>query len=1356
MENALWCELERTPFAVRSGEYSEQLRAALNSFEQLRTSPKSSEPIRTAPDSSRQLRTAPNISEKLQTAPNSFEKLRTAPNISEKLRTAPNSSEQLRTSPKSYEQLRTAPNRLRLAYETAGALVWYLHVPECTFLVITPINLHVPECTFLVITPITLHVPECTFLVMTSITLYVPGCTFLVMTSITLYVPECTFLVMTSITLYVPECTFLVMTSITLYVPECTFLVMTSITLYVPECTFLVMTSITLYVPECTFLVMTSITLYVPECTFLVMTSITLYVPECTFLVMTSITLYVPECTFLVMTSITLYVPECTFLVMTSITLYVPECTFLVMTSITLYVLGCTFLVMAFITLYVPECTFLVMTSITLYVPECTFLVMTSITLYVLGCTFLVMAFITLYVPECTFLVMTSITLYVPECTFLVMTSITLYLNEDMWLFITIAGQFLAGAYDVVALEVGLPMRSILLLAPHHAEEKALRNLSRDNPTMTDSEEAAVANLYLMEQSLRCPDTPTSGGLRRGGVMDGSSDCILTKVEKKSTKEQMKALVPWLKDKTRRAFTKKLLYKRLPVLSWLPRYSSADALGDVVAGITVGLTVIPQSLAYSNIAGLPAQYGLYGSFLGCFLYIVLGSCKDVPMGPTAIISMLTYQTTKGLDPAFAVLLCFLMGCVEVLMGLLGLGFVIDFISGPVSSGFTSAAALIIVTSQVKDVLGITSSGNTFIEMWGSLFQQVGDTRLGDTVMGSVCIIVLLLMRYMTMLKVGPKEPEQQTMMQRVTNKSLWLIGTSRNAVLVIICGLVGYQLSLQGEAPFKLIGLVLTVGGSGDILTENNVSPSRNPGARIVGQKLLNSQKPSGLITFLGGTVWQKENKQGKKKIQGGRGEAGGALDEYSRSHLAYPSRDFNTPGSITIVTLDRRIDGGLYKLPEVVFDASACLRSPIDDAPGCVHTDPQTAVLKCLHPAHMVSRQETPDSSCYIPPGLPAFQLPPFGFTRDSNTTVTFYEMTTSLGWGILILPLVGLLENIAICKAFFLFDSELRRGDSLLNRPPRPVSANGKPVDASQELLALGISNIGNSLVQGFPGSGSLSRSAVNNSSGVRTPMGGLYTGDTLAQPVVRGTEARSTDYDTFSTFSLAARDLLFWPLGVLVLVALLFFTPCFYFIPKASLAAIIIAAVIFMVEVHVVIPMWKTKKSDLIPGIGTFVGCLVFPLELGILIGIGINIMFILYHVARPKIAIEKCLSPEGAEYLLLTPDRCLIFPSVDYMRNLVTKHSIKQAVPVVIDCSHIYGADFTAAKVIECLTHDFSLRKQPLFFYNLKPSVVAIFKGLQPKGFVVFQSESELDDLIKGNIKNRAESQQELSIINVGTG
>lgn len=104
---------------------------------------------------------------------------------------------------------------------------------------------------------------------------------------------------------------------------------------------------------------------------------------------------------------------------------------------------------------------------------------------------------------------------------------------------------------------------------------------------------------------------------------------------------------------------------------------------------------------------------------------------------------------------------------------------------------------------------------------------------------------------------------------------------------------------------------------------------------------------------------------------------------------------------------------------------------------------------------------------------------------------------------------------------------------------------SADGKAIDATQELLAIGLCNICNSFVQSFPGTGSLSRSAVNNCSGVRTPLGGLYT-------------------------------------GLLVIAALLFFTPYFYFIPKASLAAIIIAAVVFMVEVRVVKPMWRAKSK------------------------------------------------------------------------------------------------------------------------------------------------------------------------------
>ncbi|XP_054282885.1 sodium-independent sulfate anion transporter-like [Macrosteles quadrilineatus] len=614
-------------------------------------------------------------------------------------------------------------------------------------------------------------------------------------------------------------------------------------------------------------------------------------------------------------------------------------------------------------------------------------------------------------------------------------------------------------------------------------------------------------------------------------VSVGSDDFILVEDlgphRKISVKEKVDNIKPWVSHKIQKSMTKKNLKRRFPITCWLPGYSSEDAVGDLVAGVTVGLTVIPQSLAYSNIAGLPAQHGLYGSFLGAFMYIFLGSCKDVPMGPTAICSLLTYTTLKNLGPAYATLLCFLSGVIQLLMGIAGLGIIIDFISGPVSSGFTSAVALLILMSQVKDILGIKAAGSTFVEMAISIYKDIHNTRFWDTFLGIICIFCLLLLRLLSDVKIGPDEwtGVARTRYQRIFNKVVWMIGTSRNSILVIVGGILGFYLYQPG-LPLK------------------------------------------------------------------------------------------------------------------------------------------EQAVLLIGH----------------IPPGLPTIEPPPFSVTKG-NVTYGFVDMVTQMGQGVIVTPLIALLENIAICKAF----------------------ANGKTVDATQELIAVGLCNIGNSFCHSFPGSGSLSRSAVNNSSGVRTPLGGLYT-------------------------------------GILVIVSLMFCTPYFFFIPKTVLAAVIVAAVVFMVEVRVVKPIYRSKKSDLIPGIATFIACLVLKLEVGILIGIGLNLISILYHAARPKISMEIMKSRGGVEYLLLTPDRCLIFPSVDYVSNLVTKHSIKQGIPVVIDCSHIYGADFTAAKVIEMLTQDFSRRRQPLFFYNLKPSVVAVFEGIKPKDFVVYYNEHQLDNLLLQHTAN----------------
>jgi sodium-independent sulfate anion transporter 11 len=129
----------------------------------------------------------------------------------------------------------------------------------------------------------------------------------------------------------------------------------------------------------------------------------------------------------------------------------------------------------------------------------------------------------------------------------------------------------------------------------------------------------------------------------------------------------------WLGDYVHRCFTRKLLHKRIPILEWGPNYNVSWGIADLLAGITVGLTVIPQAIAYANIAGLPAEFGLYSSFVGCFLYSIFGSCRDSAIGPTAIAAILTRENIHELGPEFAILLCFISGCVELLMGILQLG-----------------------------------------------------------------------------------------------------------------------------------------------------------------------------------------------------------------------------------------------------------------------------------------------------------------------------------------------------------------------------------------------------------------------------------------------------------------------------------------------------------------------------------------------------------------------------------------------------------------------------------------------------------------------------------------------------------
>ena len=138
----------------------------------------------------------------------------------------------------------------------------------------------------------------------------------------------------------------------------------------------------------------------------------------------------------------------------------------------------------------------------------------------------------------------------------------------------------------------------------------------------------------------------------------------------------------------------KFLSERLPFLSWILTYSLEMLVCDLIAGLTTALTVIPQGICYAPLAGLPLQYGLYASIVPGFGYCLLGTIRQTTVGPTAVNFLMTYKYAGGV-PYKAVTLAFWSGLIEILAGLCNLGFLIQFVSGPVTSAFTSVISILV-------------------------------------------------------------------------------------------------------------------------------------------------------------------------------------------------------------------------------------------------------------------------------------------------------------------------------------------------------------------------------------------------------------------------------------------------------------------------------------------------------------------------------------------------------------------------------------------------------------------------------------------------------------------------------------
>lgn len=192
------------------------------------------------------------------------------------------------------------------------------------------------------------------------------------------------------------------------------------------------------------------------------------------------------------------------------------------------------------------------------------------------------------------------------------------------------------------------------------------------------------------------------------------------------------------------------LYKYIPLLEQVRSYSASYFKGDLNAGITVGIILIPQAMAYSVLAGLPPVYGLYASIVPLIIYAIFGSSRHLGMGPVAIISLLVVAgigeiaeigSTRFIQ--LAMLTAFGVGIFQLLMGVLRMGFIANFLSKPVLSGFTSAAALIIIASQMRSLFGMDLPGSARIhEVAAAMVQNIGDIDPITTVIGIGSIVII--------------------------------------------------------------------------------------------------------------------------------------------------------------------------------------------------------------------------------------------------------------------------------------------------------------------------------------------------------------------------------------------------------------------------------------------------------------------------------------------------------------------------------------------------------------------------------------------------------------------------------------
>jgi SulP family sulfate permease len=659
------------------------------------------------------------------------------------------------------------------------------------------------------------------------------------------------------------------------------------------------------------------------------------------------------------------------------------------------------------------------------------------------------------------------------------------------------------------------------------------------------------------------------------------------------------------------------LRRLLPFLSWFP-FSRVTLRADVIAGVTVAMVVIPQSMAYAQLAGLPAYYGLYASFLPVIIGALWGSSHQLATGPVAMVSLLTGSTlaqfaAPGSEQfiVLAIALALMAGLMQLAIGLFRLGAIVNFLSHPVIVGFTNAAAIIIALSQLNKLLGVSigRSEHFLMDIWGVL-QQARETHIATVVMGLSAFIVILVLR-----KYLPKWPGVLIVVA-ITTLISWATGFEHDSS--------AHTAQFQNTTVRNSIEYAIATANR---TTELHAEIADKALEMLKLGKTLDSGHPRILairydIDILRTDVKTVEREHRLRMRELRRyvfARTTGTVDDLPEFHLErFIAEDFETDGHHWRI---KKIEGKDITLTgggEVIGN---------------------------------------------IPSGLPAMAMPELS-----------WDMMVTLLTSALVITLVGFMEAISIAKAM--------------------ATRTKQRIDPNQELIGQGLANIVGSFSQAFPVSGSFSRSAVNLNAGAITGFSSVVT-------------------------------------GAIVLLTLLLLTPLLYHLPQSVLAAVIMIAVVNLVNFGAMRQAWKAHRHDGIASITTFAATLGFAphLDSGILVGAGLAILLYLYRTMHPRVAILG-RHPDGtlrdallhdlntSEHIIaIRFDGSLYFANVPYFEDAVLEQSARnpKAKFILIVGDAINEIDGSGEEVIRHLTQRLQDNGVTVVFSGLKRQVLQVMEN-----------------------------------------